>query len=376
MRVATPSRLGVGLVGSGFMGRAHAFAFNAVAQIFDLPLKPELVVLADRSDEIATAAAGQLGFGKAVSDWRLLVEDTAVDVVAITTPNAMHKPVALAALAAGKAVYCEKPLATTLADARDMVAAAQAAATVTLVGFNYLKNPMISLAAEIARSGEIGEVVGFRGIHAEDYMVDPNAPHSFRTDPQGGGALMDIGSHIVSLAQHLAGPIDEVTAIVGTVHQTRPSVNGHRPVEVDDHGHFLCRFAGGAIGTISASWVTPGRKMQLDFELTGTRGSVSFTQERFNELKLYTTGGTRGREGFTTITAGPDHPPYGAFCPAPGHQLGFNDLKTIEVANLVRAIAGSERASPDFLEAYEIQRVIAAVLRSGNDRSWVRVGDL
>jgi predicted dehydrogenase len=147
-------------------------------------------------------------------------------------------------------------------------------------------------------------------------------------------------------------------------------------VEVDDHGHFLCRFAGGAIGTISASWVTPGRKMQLDFELTGTRGSVSFTQERFNELKLYTTGGTRGREGFTTITAGPDHPPYGAFCPAPGHQLGFNDLKTIEVANLVRAIAGSERASPDFLEAYEIQRVIAAVLRSGNDRSWVRVGDL
>lgn len=376
MRAGSPGRLGVGLVGSGFMGRAHAFAFGAVAQVFDLPLKPDLAVLADRNDEVAGAAARRLGFSQAVSDWRTLVADPAVGVVAITAPNAMHKPIALAALAAGKAVYCEKPLATTLADAREMADAAHAAGAVTLVGFNYLKNPMIGLARDIAESGEIGEVVAFRGIHAEDYMVDPEAPHSFRTDPDGGGALMDIGSHIVSLAQHLVGPIEEVTAAVGTVHRSRPSGEGRRPVMVDDHGHFLCRFAGGALGTVSASWVTPGRKMQLDFELTGTRGSIAFTQERFNELKLYTTGQTRGREGFKTVVAGPDHPPYGAFCPAPGHQIGFNDLKTIEVANLIRAIAGEERASPDFGEAYQIQRVIAAVLKSGNEGAWVRVGDL
>jgi predicted dehydrogenase len=245
-----------------------------------------------------------------------------------------------------------------------------------MVGFNYLKNPMIRLAREIAHSGEIGELVSFRGIHAEDYMTDPNAPHSFRTDPEGGGALMDIGSHIVSVARHLVGPVEEVVAATGTVHRSRPSAEGVRPVEVDDHGWFLARFAGGALGSISASWVAAGRKMQLEFELVGTRGSIAFSQERFNELQLYTTGQARGREGFKTIVAGPDTPPYGNFCPAPGHQLGFNDLKTIEVAGLIQALAGGESAGPDFSEAYEIQRVIASVIRSGAEHGWIRVADV
>jgi predicted dehydrogenase len=365
---------GVGLVGSGFMGRAHAFAFNAVSQIFDPPLLPELVVLADQNEGLAAEAARRLGFKKSVGDWRKLVEDPSVDVVSITTPNHLHKPIALAALQAGKAVYCEKPLAATLADAKEMAEAARG--RVTLVGFNYLKNPIVGLAREIATSGEIGEIVAFRGIHAEDYMCDPASPHSFRTDPAGGGGVsMDLGSHIVSLARHLVGPIAEIAAATATVHKTRPSASGPRPVEVDDHSHFLVRFANGALGTISASWVTPGRKMQLDFELIGTRGSLVFTQERFNELKLYA-GEGKGRDGFKTLLAGPDMPPYGNFCPAPGHQLGFNDLKTIEVAHLIQAIAGKERASPDFQEAYEIQRVIAAALASANERAWVEVARL
>ena len=375
--VKRAGRLGVGLVGSGFMGKAHAFAFNAVAQIFDLALKPELAVLADQNEEIAREAAGRLGFARAVADWRAVVQDPAVDVVSITTPNHLHKPIALAAIAAGKVVYCEKPLAGTLADAREMTEAAARYGSITMVGFNYLKNPIIGLAREIVQSGEIGELVAFRGIHAEDYIVDPEAPHSFRTDPAGGGgALMDIGSHIVSLARHLAGPIHEVSAAIGTVHRSRPSREGRRPVEVDDHGHFVARFGNGVLGTISASWVAPGRKMQLEFELTGTKGSIAFSQERFNELHLYTTGQGRAREGFKTIVAGPDTPPYGAFCPAPGHQLGFNDLKTIEVAALIGAIAGGTPVSPDFAEAYEIQRVIAAALQSGRERAWVRVADL
>jgi predicted dehydrogenase len=371
--VQTPGRLGVGLVGSGFMGRAHAFAFNAVGQIFDLPLKPHLAVLADQTEKVAAEAARRLGFEKSVADWRLVMADPAVDVVAITTPNDLHKPIALAALAAGKAVYCEKPLASRLSDAREMAEAARASGLVTLVGFKYLKNPMIRLTRDIVESGEIGEVVGFRGIHAEDYMTDPEAPHSFRTEPEGGGALMDIGSHIVSMARYLVGPITEVVAAADTVHRSRSSPAGRRPVEVDDQGAFVTRFANGALGSISASWIAPGRKMQLDFEITGTRGSLAFTQERFNELRLYTVGQPRGREGFKTILAGPDTPPYGNFCPAPGHQLGFNDLKTIEVAALIAAIAGEENAGPDFWEAYEIQRAIAAVLCSARERGWVRV---
>jgi predicted dehydrogenase len=372
----TKQRLGVGLVGSGFMGRAHAFAFNAVSQVFDLPLKPELAVLADINQHQADTAARQLGFAKAVADWRALVEDPAVDIVAITAPNALHKPIALAALKAGKPVYCEKPLAATLADAKEMLEAARASGLVTLTGFNYLKNPIIGLVRDIVRSGEIGELIAFRGIHAEDYMVDPAAPHSFRTDPVGGGVLMDLGSHIISLARHLVGPIEEVSAATSTLHNMRPSKEGPKPVTIDDHSHVIARFANGAQGTITASWVTPGRKMQLEFELVGSRGSIVFSAERFNELHLFTMDQRQGRQGFKTLLAGPDTPPYGNFCPAPGHQLGFNDLKTIEVAHLIMAIAGKEKPNPDFQEAYEIQRTVAASLRSAHENTWVKVDSL
>ncbi len=374
--VEKPDRLGIGLVGSGFMGRAHAFAFNAVSQIFDPLLRPELVVLADQNEALAGKAARQLGFAKAVGDWRTLVADPAVDVVSITTPNNLHKPIALAALQAGKTVYCEKPLAATLADAKEMTEAARASGRVNLVGFNYLKNPIVGLARDIATSGEIGELIAFRGIHAEDYMVDPQAPHSFRTDPVGGGVLMDLGSHIVSLARHLVGPIEEVSAATSTLHKTRPSAGGPKPVTIDDHSHVIARFANGVQGTLTASWVTPGRKMQLDFELVGSRGSLVFSAEHFNELHLYSAGDSEKRKGFKTLLAGPDTPPYGSFCPAPGHQLGFNDLKTIEVAHLIQAVAGKETASPDFQEAYEIQRVVAAALRSAKEKAWIGVESL
>jgi len=371
-----PERLGIGLVGSGFMGKAHAFAFHAAPQIFDLPLKPELAVLADINQAQADEAARRLGFRKAVADWRNLIDDSAVDVVAITAPNALHKPIALAALKAGKAVYCEKPLAASLTDAKEMANAAGASSPANLVGFNYLKNPIVGLAREIISSGEIGEVIAFRGIHAEDYMVDAAAPHSFRTDPTGGGVMMDLGSHIVSLARHLVGPIEEVSAAAGTLHRTRPSADGPKPVSIDDHTHVVARFANGVLGTITASWVTTGRKMQLDFEIAATRGSLTFSAERFNELHLYSADDREKRRGFKTLLAGPDTPPYGNFCPAPGHQLGFNDLKTIEVAHLVMAVAGKEKPSPDFQEAYEIQRTVAAALRSAQEKSWVRVESL
>lgn len=366
-------RIGVGLVGSGFMGRSHAFAFGAAGQVFEPARRPELVVLADRDEETAMAAAQALGFGRGVGDWRRLVEDPAVEIVAIAAPNHLHKPIALAALEAGKHVYCEKPLATSLADAREMAEAAERSGLVGLVGFNYLKNPIISLARQMVESGEIGDVVAFRGIHAEDYMMDPEVPHNFRTEPEGGGVLMDLGSHIVSLARHLVGPIEALSAAAATVHKSRPDGAERRPVPVEDHGHIVARFANGALGTLSASWLAPGRKMQLAFELTGTRGTIVFNQERFNELQVHMVGGQPGRSGFTTICSGPDTPPYGRFCPAPGHQLGFNDLKTIEVAHLLAAIAGEEMPSPDFREGFEVQRTIAAALRAACENEWVAV---
>ncbi|PWC37718.1 Gfo/Idh/MocA family oxidoreductase [Azospirillum sp. TSO35-2] len=374
--------LTIGLVGSGFMGRAHAQAFRAVGGLFDLPLTPVLDLLSDRDAATAAQAAAALGFRRHTGDWRALVADPAVDVVAIATPNRLHAPIALAAIAAGKHVYCEKPLATTLADARAMMAAAEARGVVTLVGFNYLKNPMIALAREIVESGDIGTVTGFRGIHAEDFMADPAHPFTWRCEPDNaGGALADIGSHILAMARHLVGDITAVAGRLHTVHPGRPvmaGAAGTRPVTVDDQAHALVEFANGATGTITASWIAQGRKMQLAFELVGTKGSIAFTQERFNELRLYQSGGPAGRDGFRTIVAGPEHRDYGAFCPAPGHQIGFNDLKTIEVKALVEAIgavrAGRKAAAyPDFRDACEIERVAEAIRVSARERRWIEV---
>lgn len=364
--------IGIGLVGAGFMGRCHANAFRSVGGVFDLPLEPRLSVLADATDGLARRGADALGFAQATSDWQALVDDPEVGIVAIAAPNLLHAPIALAAIAAGKTVYCEKPLSTTADSALEMTSAAEAADVTTLVGFNFLRNPMIRLAREIISSGEIGAVTGFRGRHAENYMASPNAPHSFRTDPAGGGALADIGSHIISMARHLIGPITEVQADCRTIVPTRPVCPDsaeRAPVEVDDMTHALVRFECGVSGSIEANWAAAARTMDLSWEITGSKGALAFSQEYMNQLLLWS--GTSGRSGYTRIEAGPEHPPYGAFCPAPGHHLGFNDLKVIEVAELLAAHAGAENLGPGFREAYEVQRTIEAMQESAGTRSWV-----
>jgi predicted dehydrogenase len=229
----------------------------------------------------------------------------------------------------------------------------------------------------MAAAGELGEIIGFRGVHAEDYMLSPEVPYTWRVDPSGGaGAIADLGSHIIGMARFLAGPIAELAADVETVVKRRPAAPGSaemRAVEVDDIARLIVRFASGAGGSIEANWVATGRKMELAFELSGTRGALAFTQERFNELRYYRADAEARHAGFVRIEAGPAHDPYGRFCVAPGHQLGFNDLKTIEVAHFLEAIAGGERRGPDFREAWEIQKVIDTALRSARERRWLPV---
>lgn len=367
--------VGIGLVGSGFMGRCHANAFRSVSGLFDVPVEPRLRMIAEATEELGKKAALSLGFEKGTGDWKALVSDADIDIVAITAPNILHAPIALAAIETGKTVYCEKPLSTTAKIALEMTEAAEAAGVVTMVGFNFLRNPMIKLAREIISSGEIGEVTGFRGRHAENYMADPKVPHSFRTDPLGGGALADIGSHIISMARYLLGPLTEVQADCRTIHTMRPTSPGssdHSPVLVDDMTHALIRFANGVSGSIEANWAATARTMDLSWEITGTHGALAFSQERMNELLLWSN--KPGRSGYTKIEAGPAHPPYGAFCPAPGHHLGFNDLKVIEVAELLDAHAGISACLPDFREAYEVQRTIEAMQLSNKERQWTLVG--
>ena len=276
---------------------------------------------------------------------------------------------ALAAIAAGKHVHCEKPLAPTAADCKEMALAAEAAGLVTQVGFNYLKNPVIALARDMIAAGELGEIRSFRGLHAEDYMADAGQPWSWRLDPAGGGgAFADLGSHVVSLARHLVGPIEEVAGRAHRLVAERPGPDGApRRVEVDDVTHASLRFANGAVGSLEANWMATGQKMQLAFELYGSKGALTFTQERLNELRLYRSSGPATQRGFTTILAGPEHPPYGAFCVAPGHQLGFNDLKTIEVRDFLSAVCGGPAPGPDFREGWQVQAVVDAVLASARE---------
>ncbi|TNC48501.1 Gfo/Idh/MocA family oxidoreductase [Rubellimicrobium rubrum] len=366
--------LRVGLIGSGFMGKAHAFGYGAAEKVFDLPFRVELHTLADASPDLARNAAETLGFARATDDWRAMVSSPEIDVVNITAPNALHKDMALAALAAGKHVYCEKPLAPLAQDAREMAEAAEAAGRKTQVGFNYLCNPMLILARDMIAAGELGEIRSYRGIHAEDYMADPNGVWGFRHDPAGGGAFADIGSHALATAEFLLGPISRLMGDTLTVIDQRPDgQGGHKAVEVDDIGRAFVRFANGASGSIEASWIAMGRKMQHDFEVYGTKGALLFTQERFNELHFYSADDPAGRRGFRRIEAAPDHPPYGRFCVAAGHQIGFNDLKAIEVAGYLDALAGKAPEPFNFRKGLRIQSLVEAVHASSRAQAWMDV---
>jgi predicted dehydrogenase len=374
----TKPKLRVGLVGSGFMGKAHAFGYSTAARVFDLPYEVELHTLADITDAAAAKAAAALGFAHATSDWRAMVGDPVIDIVNITSPNALHKEMALAAIAAGKHVYCEKPLAPLAIDAREMAEAAEAAGVKTQVGFNYLCNPMLGLAREMIAAGELGEIRAYRGVHAEDYMADSAGPFTFRHEPAGGGALADIGSHALATAEFLmgsaAGPITSVMGDCVTMIVERPDgKGGKRRVEVDDIGRAFLRFASGATGSIEGNWIATGRKMQHDFEIHGTRGALAFSQERFNELHFFSTEDRRGRQGFRRIEAAPDHPPYGLFCVAPGHQLGFNDLKAIEVAGFLDAVAGRRPEPFNFRAGLRIQTLVETIHASSRAGAWQEV---
>ena len=374
----TKPKLRIGLIGSGFMGKAHAFGYATATRVFDLPYELELHTIADVNDLAATKAAAALGFSRATAEWRSLVADPDIDVVSITAPNALHKEMALAAIAAGKHVYCEKPLAPLAADASEMTDAAERAGVKTQVGFNYLCNPMLGLAREMIAGGELGEIRGYRGVHAEDYMADSAGAFTFRHDPAGGGALADIGSHALATAEFLmgsaAGPITSVMGDCVTMIAERPDgKGGKRRVEVDDVGRAFLRFASGATGSIEGNWIATGRKMQHDFEVYGTKGALAFSQERFNELHFFSTEDRRGRQGFRRIEAAPDHPPYGLFCVAPGHQLGFNDLKAIEAAGFLDAVAGRRPEPFNFRAGLRIQTLVETIHASSRAGAWQEV---
>lgn len=364
-------KIGIGLIGTGFMGKAHALAYRAAKAVLgDVPAA-RLELLCEVPAGKAKAMAQQFGFARATDDWRQLVSDARIDIVSITTPNRLHREMALAAIAAGKHVHCEKPMGLTLAEAEEMAGAATKAGVKTMVGYNYIKNPAFQHACRLIQESAIGRAVHFRGWVDEDYQADPELPWTWRArlEEAGLGALGDLGCHLVSMAYGLIGPIESLIADVQTVHETRalPEGGERKPVENEDVAAALVRFANGAQGSLSASRAAWGRKNRLGWEVHGTKGMLVFDQERMNELQLYQNEGDRACQGFKTILTGPTHPPYEHFCPAPGHQLGFNDLKVLEAGAFLRWVGGGEKSAPDFTEALEFEKAIHAIATAARE---------
>ena len=369
--------LNFGLIGTGFMGKAHAIALRSVATVFPHVPTPSLTTLVDADRNKAKLLAAGWGFSGFSDDWNRICADPEIDVVDICTPNHLHREMALAAIAAGKHVYCEKPLALTSDEAREIWLAAEAAGVSTSMGFNYMCNPLIELAREIIESGEIGEIFNFRGSYQEDYMADPQMPFSWRClRSQGGsGALADLGTHLINMAEYLLGPMSAVMSSMSTVHKQRPDPvsEAMREVENEDIAQVLLAFERGCPGTMEFSRIASGRKCGLCFEINGSRGSLVFDQERMNEIRLYAGSDGVGRRGFRTILAGPEHSDYAAFCPAPGHGLGINDLKVIEVRNLLQSIVDKKPVYSDFANGYRVQYLVDAIEQSHQHKQWVDV---
>jgi len=369
-------RCRIGLIGSGYIGRAHSIALQEVGAVFPDVAAPVCEMLADRDAATAARAAADMGFARSTGDWRELVADPVIDAVDICSPNYLHREMALAAIAAGKHVWCEKPLALDAAEAKEVVDAAIRAGVVHLVGFNYSLNPLIRLARALIADGGIGTVMGFSGRYFEDYMADPAVPHSWRCERRlaGAGALADLGSHLIDMAENLLGPIESVFASLETVHAKRRAADGRMlPVENEDIARGLVRFAQGVGGSFEISRVATGFKCGLAFTVFGSRGAISFDQERMNELRVYDSADPADRRGFRTILAGPQHEDYAPFCPAPGHGLGINDLKVIEARNFLRAIDGGPAAKPGFDTGLRVQRVMEAMERSHASGAWTKV---
>lgn len=360
--------LGIALIGTGFMGKCHAMAWQNVTTVFG-GARPRLEVLCDADDDAARTFARQFGFARGASDWRAVVADPAVDVVSITTPNGLHRPMAEAALAAGKHVWLEKPMALTLDDARAMAdLAAARPGQVTILGYNYLRSPAFQAARRLVTDGAIGTPLAFRGVYDEDYSADPTLPWSWRMTHQGGGlgALGDLGCHLVSQMIALMGPVDSLVGQTQIAVPQRPFPEGPSPdamkaVENEDSAMAMVRFASGAQGSFATSRVARGRKCRLQWEVHGSTGSIVFDQENMNELWVH----KQGEAGFTRHLTGPEQPDFAAFCPAPGHNFGFNEQKTVEARDLLVAIAGGDNPGPDFAQGYQIERIIHAVAQSG-----------
>ena len=394
MAIQTPAgqmgRLRVAMIGAGLMARSHTMAYMLLGVLFpDVAAQPDLAILADVTENAARKAARELGFARWTGDWRTAVEDPDVDVVDIVTPNMLHYEIAMAAIEAGKHVYCEKPLATTAAEARAMWRAARDAGVTTTVGFSYLGNPGVRLAKQLVDDGTLGEIWSIRAHFVVDANADPNLPRTwhYQRTKAGLGALGDIGSHVVSLVLTLGGPITKVFADFSTVIKQRPFLDGASSygstanpdaklvdVENDDVATVVAKLASGGTALIEANRVGNGHPFDLGFEILGSKGSIRFDQQQSYKLDVFLRSSSSGFNfGTTTVTLGPNHPNYAAYWPFPGVPLGLHELKAIEIRNFFNSIIAGTEPESSFWDGWQVTEVLEAAEASNRSGSWTVV---
>jgi len=365
-------KLNIALIGHGFMGRAHSNAWRQVRSFFDVPYEPVLKVICGRNEGELIKAANKFGWQEHSTSWEEVVGREDIDVVDICAPGDMHLPIALAAAASKKIIFCEKPLANTVAEAKQMLEAARANGCVHMLCHNYRRAPAVALARELLGAGRIGEIYHYRGTYLQDGLVDPDYPRVWRLEKAraGSGALGDLLSHSIDLARYLVSEITEVSGLLKTFIPERPLPQSRTmaPVEVDDAALSLVKFESGAVGTIEATKFATGRKNYNRFEINGSRGSIVFNLERMNELELYVDEGPES--GFRTIqVTGKGYPYMEGWWPR-GHIIGYEHTFTHTVLDLLRAVAEGRLPTPNFEDGVRNQLVLDAVERAAESRSW------
>jgi predicted dehydrogenase len=381
-------QLRVGLIGYMFMGTAHSNAYRQVGHFFDLPVEVVMQGLCGLGEAQLKAAGQKLGWRDYYeTDYREFVKRADLDLIDIAVSNNMHAEMAIAAAKAGKHVYCEKPLAMNVAEARRMVKAVEKAGVKHAISFNYRGAPAVALARQIIDEGRIGRIFHWRGQYLQDWIVDPKFPLVWRLQKEvaGSGAHGDLAAHSIDLAHFLVGDITEVVGDMKTFITERPRLReaagglrarraaGKGKVTVDDASVFLARFANGAIGTFEATRFAPGHKNDNFFEINGSKGSLRFCFERMNELEFYDRGDPPHLQGFRTIQAtDPKHPYVHAWWP-PGHIIGYEHTFIDTVYNLVTAIARNKLPSPNFYDGLKCQAVLEAAAQSVASGKWEKV---
>jgi len=395
--MAKKKTLNVALIGQGFMGRTHSNAWGQVNRFFTPPVTPVMHTVFGQEAENPRAFADNWGWRQASTDWKKTIKDPEIDLVDVVTPNFMHAPVAKAALQAGKAVSCEKPIAATLKEAREMAQLAKKKKAKTFVWYNYRRVPAVALAHQLVRQGKIGKIRHVRAQYLQDW-ADESVPLAWRFDKKlaGAGAHGDLNAHIIDMTRFVTG--EEITDICGAISETfiqeRQLMTGAAAggiaaglkksskkgkVTVDDCVLFLARFSGGAVASFEAARQATGNQNANGFEINGTKGSLKFNFERMNLLEYYDATRPRAVQGWTTImvTHGGDHPYVENWWPD-AHIIGYEHGFTNQAYDICRVLAGQKPTVPisDFEDAYQTQRVLEAAMLAATKKQWVKLSQV